>query len=359
MITSQGLTCTELGITDEKLTSLDDLRFYNVRTTSGFNIHGIMRSADDKCFVRFPEEVAEKVSEPVAAHNYFTAGGRVRFTTTSSYVAIKTTIGSNSISTTTSVLLGDGFDVYIKRGDKEIFSGNLMPQLHLNPNGYADVITLPEGEKEITLYMPIYCPINELYIGLDSKSTLKAHSAYKYTKPVLYYGSSITEGCGASRPGMAYTAIVSRKVDTDYISLGFGGSAKGEDAIIEYLASVDCSVFVLDYDHNAPTPEHLAATHEKLYLRFRETHPDTPVIILHRPVFTSGYHPVIGRRKIIYDTYYNACARGEKVLIVDDYHIDDPQLCGEWSADGVHPNDLGMTYMAKYVSKALKYALEM
>ncbi|MBQ8248565.1 MAG: hypothetical protein IJY93_01605 [Clostridia bacterium] len=359
MITESGLTCAELGITSEKLTSPTDLRFYNVRTTSGFSIHGIMRSADDKCFVRFPEEVAEKVSEPVAAHNYFTAGGRIRFKTTSSYVAIKTTSGSDSISTTTPVLVSDGFDMYVKNGNKQVFSGNIMPQVHLNPDGYDGILTLPEGEKEITIYMPLYCRIDELYIGLDSKSTLNSHSDYKYTKPVLYYGSSITEGCGSSRPGMAYTAIVSRKVDTDYISLGFGGSAKGEDAIIEYLATVDCSVFVLDYDHNAPTPEHLAATHEKLYLRFRETHPDTPVIFLHRPVFTSGYHPITGRRKIIYDTYYNARARGEKVFIVDDYHIDDPQLCSEWAVDGVHPNDLGITYMAKYVSDALKYAIEM
>ncbi len=359
MITAKSFTMDELNFYSDTFEKMPELRFYDVRTTPEFRIYGVMDSADGKAFVRMPEDIAAKVSDGVTTLNRHPSGGRIRFVTTSKYVAIKTTAPTTFLDSNAALLMSAGFDFYVRKNGKEIFSGVIMPGSVDSPEGFHGMVNLPEGEKEITINLPLFRRVQGLYIGLDSTATLSKRGDYKYERPVLYYGSSITQGGCASRPGMAYEAIISRMLDTNYTCLGFSGNAKGEDAMIEYLSTLDCSVFVLDYDHNAPNEEHLAATHEKLYLRFRETHPDTPVVIAVMPNFKSEFHPIVRRRKIIYNTYLNARARGEKVLFVDDYHIDDEYLCSEWSVDGVHPNDLGMAYMAKYIGRAVEVALGM
>ena len=88
---------------------------------------------------------------------------------------------------------------------------------------------------------------------------LKDAPEYRIKKPVVYYGSSITQGGCASKPGSSYESILSRRFDCDYINLGFSGTAKGEDEIVDYIKGLEMSVFVMDYDHNAPTTEHLAS----------------------------------------------------------------------------------------------------
>lgn len=114
---------------------------------------------------------------------------------------------------------------------------------------------------------------------------LKQAPKYAVKKPVVYYGSSITQGACASRPGNCYESILSRRLDCDYINLGFSGSAKGEDAIVDYIIGLDMSVFVMDYDYNAPTPEHLEKTHSKMFKAIRAEHPTLPIIIMPRPKF--------------------------------------------------------------------------
>ena len=92
--------------------------------------------------------------------------------------------------------------------------------------------------------MPLYSLPKNIYIGLQKGAKIEKCEDYKYEKPVVYYGSSITQGGCASRPGMAYTNILTRELNVDHINLGFSGSARGEDAIAEYISGLDMSVFV-------------------------------------------------------------------------------------------------------------------
>ena len=147
-------------------------------------------------------------------------------------------------------------------------------------------------------------------------------------------------------------------LDTDYINLGFSGNAKAEDEIADYIAGLDMSVFVYDYDHNAPTVEHLAATHEKLFRKFREKHPETPVIMMSRP----KYHLTDEEEKrlaVVRKTYENAAASGDKNV----YLLTGPEMFDEFSVecatvDNCHPNDSGFICMAKSLIPMLKNCLE-
>ena len=183
---------------------------------------------------------------------------------------------------------------------------------------------------------------------------------YKYPEQVVFYGSSITQGLAASHAGRTYVDQVCRALDTEYLNLGFSGSARGEDSIREYIASLPMSAFVLDYDHNAPSLDHLRATHEPLYRAVRKAHPDIPILIMNRPDFYDWLDDDHERRAIVRATYEKALAEGDERV----WFIDGESFFGEgiarfdYTVDGCHPNDAGFDRMAAVVLPVLCEMLE-
>ena len=144
--------------------------------------------------------------------------------------------------------------------------------------------------------------------------------------------------------------------DCDYINLGFSGNAKAEDEIIDYIAELDMSVFVYDYDHNAPEPEHLKRTHFALYEAIRNKNPELPYIMITHP--SKGINEPVNRRKIIMESYLKALDKGDKNV----YYIDGDSLFAGYeydscTVDGCHPNDLGLYRMAQGILPILKEIL--
>lgn len=358
MINSKAYTCEELGITAAALTGLPDLRFYNVREIPEMRIYGVMDAEDGHAFVRMPEERAKAVSESVYCLNYNTAGGRLRFVTDSPYVALRTTVGSQGVRHNFSALGAAGFDLYVKVNGRQRFFGR-FPSPITAPNGFDGIVSLPEGTNEVTVNFPNYSKTSDLYVGLEQGSTLTRHPDYTFEKPAIFCGSSITQGGCASRAGMSYENIISRRCDLNYTNLGFAGSFLGQKEMADYIATLDPSVLVLDYDHNAPNPEHLKNTHESLYLTFRNAHPDTPVVFVGRPNYYIRNRVDSERRDVIFTTYNNARQRGEKVMFVDGYSLFGGDMRDDCTVDGTHPNDLGMSRMADVIGRAVMYALSM
>lgn len=310
-----------------------------------------------KNFLRMPEDKAKEVSKSVEWLNTNTAGGRIRFATNSPYIAIRAVMPDNTPMAHITMLGQSGFDLYVTIDGKERYVNSFVPG---NRNhGYVSWKNTDGKMHTYTINMPLYDPVEEVYIGLSASSEICEPEDYKYTQPVLYYGSSITQGGCASRPGNAYQAMISRMLSCDFINLGFSGSCHGEPAIAKYLASLDPSVFVYDYDHNAQTPEDLEATNYPLYEVFRAAHPDTPVIFVSRP----DYHPDIEydvlRREVVLNSYKKAIANGDKnVYFVDGATIFDGELSDSCTVDDCHPNDLGFFRMAQAIGKAVKEVLK-
>ncbi|MBR6916255.1 MAG: hypothetical protein IKN36_07835, partial [Clostridia bacterium] len=177
-------------------------------------------------------------------------------------------------------------------------------------------------------------------------------------KPVLFYGSSITQGACASRPGLSYPAILGRRLDFEVINLGFSGSARGERVVAELIASLPLSAFVFDYDHNAESAEELERTHEPFFKIVREAQPSLPIIMISKADGLSGREQTLKRRDVIKKNYESALARGDRnVWFIDGTLIygDDAENC---TVDNAHPNDIGFRHMVDAIYPVLKEALE-
>ena len=321
----------------------NDIKFYNAFATP-FKLYGSFY--ENGRLRRMPETVARSVSDGVYSLHANTAGVRIRFKTDSPYVAISAKMPAVGKMPHFALTGSAGFDLYEKNEGKERYLATFMPPFGI-VDGYESIISL-HGKKmrELTINLPLYSDVSELYIGLADSAEIEASEPYRIEKPAVFYGSSITQGGCASRAGNAYQAIISRRFDCNFINLGFSGNAKGEDEMAEYIAGLDMSLFVYDYDHNAPSPEHLSKTHEKLFMKLREKHPTLPVIMLTRPKFLLEGDEA-ERLAVVKQTYENAVARGDKNV----YFISGSELMKYAECDGTvdncHPNDLGFASMAR------------
>lgn len=336
----------------------DDIVFYDVRKDP-FVCYGLFDYKSEGRFKRMPEDVAKRVSENVAALNYHTAGGRVRFKTNSKYVAINVKMSFVTNFPHMTLAGTSGFDIYINEGDNSKYYGTFMPPVNMK-NGYESIIYFSTvKEHDITINFPLYNVVDELFIGLQNNAELKKGNSYKNIKPILYYGSSITQGGCASRPGNSYQAIISRNINCDYINLGFSGSAKAEDAMAEYLSKLAISLLVIDYDHNASNIDYLNLTHQRFFNKIRDARNNLPIILISRPDFDKDEQNSILRRDIIYNTFINAVKHGDKNV----YYIDGQTLFkGEGrdgcTVDGCHPNDLGFYRISETIGYHIKNILK-
>lgn len=326
----------------KKIDSAELLTFYDV-CSDLFYMNGMTH---DTMFRRMPESVAKAVSEGVYTLHTNTAGGSISFQTNSTRVAIKASMDSIvklPHMPTTGVC---GFDLYINND----YFGTFVPPIDIE-DGYESMLTLPDGDmKNITINFPLYNNVSNLYVGLDKEAQCSSFNPYKKVLPVVYYGSSITQGGCASRPGMCYQSIIARKFGYAGINLGFSGSAKGEYEMARYLSELEMSVLVYAYDHNAPNAEYLKATHEPFFKIIREKNPNLPIIMMSQHdnvVFDRD----LKRRQVVLDTYNNAKSSGDKnVYFIDGTTFFPNRDC---TVDGTHPTDYGFALIAERIGKLI------
>lgn len=343
----------------------EKLVFHNARN-SPFKVYGLLNGKEGEPYRRLPLRLAEQVNEGVLRLHRHTAGGRVRFATDSDCVAILAIMPKKHCMPHMPLLGSSGFDLYEQEADTCLYRGSFIPSMD-GGERFESIIRFDESKKrDLIVHFPLYDSVDDLFIGIRPNSVLDEGECYRNFKPILYYGSSITQGGCASRPGNCYTNIISRNLNVDHINLGFSGSGRGEMLMSDYIAKQDMSVFLYDYDHNAPSAEYLAQTHEAFFLNIRDKNPDLPVIMASRtdtPKTQSIACDTLRRRDVILKTYENAKKRGDQnVLFVDGMLIFE-QSCNlgvaadSCTVDGIHPNDLGFACIAKVFEEAIRKTL--
>ncbi len=348
----QDITLIDSNFKVDTELKIKDIKFYDVNQPP-FKIYGVLY--DSGKYRRLPESVAKTVNDGVYGLHAHTAGGRVRFKTDSPYIAIHAKMPNIGKMPHFALTGSAGFDLYTGK-NPEKYLATFIPPFEIQ-NGYESVVHFDSAQmRDININFPLFSEVSELYVGVSNSATLCPAEPYRYEKPIVYYGSSITHGGCASRPGLSYESIISRKIDADYINLGFSGSAKGEDEIAEYISTLPMSVFVYDYDHNAPTAEHLNNTHERMFKKIRNANPDLPIVMLSRPKFNLSDDEE-KRLDIIKTTYQNAINAGDNNVFLIESRTLMKIAEDDGTVDGSHPNDLGFMSMAEAVGDVLKKIL--
>lgn len=319
-----------------------------------FRVYGVNYNAEKVRYERLEEEFAKSINEHVYHLGLANAGGRIRFKTDSSVIAVYVKFSRVTRHDHFPLTGSAGLDLY---ADNE-YQGTFRPPYDMKDSFDSSIDLFSKEMRDITINMPLYSGISEISIGLEKDAVVEKGDEYRLPSPVLYYGSSITQGGCASRPGNSYQAIITRRLDIDHINLGFSGNAKGEKAMAHYIASIPMSAFVMDYDHNAPSVEHLEKTHKPFYDIIRKANPTLPVVFVSAPKYKPNEEKWSQRRLVILDTYNKAKEAGENVYFVDGMHIFDKYAKDSATVDKTHPNDLGFMEMADNIGEVLKDILK-
>ena len=333
----------------------DGCIYYSINK-SPIKLYGLIR--ENGVYRRMPKSVAETVSDRVACLNDASAGGRVRFVTDSPELAISVIYNGVARNPHHSLLGTAGLDMYEENesGATHIFS--FVPPLEI-VNELNSSMSFPNSKKRnLLINLPTYSGVKEMYIGIKEGYHIFPANDYKISKPVVFYGSSITQGACASRPGNTYQAILSSQLGFNYINLGFSGNAKGEKEMADYISGLEMSAFVYDYDYNAPSAEHLANTHKRMFDTIRTLNPNLPIIILSRPNPHLNSDE-IKRREIIKKTYDMAVGEGdENVYFIPGNELIMPMFLETSLVDYAHPNDSGFVSMAEVIKPVMQRIFE-
>jgi hypothetical protein len=313
-----------------------------------------------KYFDRLPARAENKVPKPVWSLSRNSAGMLVRFKTDATEIWTDHAVTSSNLAIPNMTAIGvSGLDLY---ADDE--QGNWKWLAVTKPSaqqmrGQMIGGILP-GERAYTLYLPLYNGTESLQIGVPEGAQFEPISPRK-DKPIVFYGTSITHGASASRPGMPHPAILGRRLKAPVINLGFSGNGRMEKEVGDFLIELDPSVYVVDCLPNMGGPE-VEARAEPLVRQLRAARPQTPIVLVedrtyaNTPFLPNNQKRHAASRAALKKAYDTLQAAGFDKL----YYIPGESLLGadrEDTTDGSHPSDLGFFRQADAFEPVLRKAL--
>ncbi len=317
-------------------------------------------------FDRFPSRAKGVVPDGVWGLSRSSAGIAVRFITDATSIAARWTLTSAGLAMNHMPATGmSGLDLYVRMPvDQQKPPGQVWHWVGVGrpekqTNEAVLVGGIPPGGHEFTLYLPLYNGTASIELGVPPGAKLAP--APPRGKPVVFYGTSITQGGCASRPGMAYAAIVGRMLDMPTINLGFSGNGRMDPPVVDLLAELDAAAYVIDCCPNMG-PDLVTERTAPLVHRLREAHPDTPIVLVENieyqaSAFLPGARDGYRAKNVALRAQYEALvAEGVKGLT---YVEGDPLFGddGEATVDGTHATDLGFLRQAEVLAPAVAAAL--
>jgi hypothetical protein len=300
-------------------------------------------------YERLPAKAKAVVPKDVWDFSRDTAGMFLRFSTDASSLDVRWALVKNDMGFPHMPATGvSGIDLYIKNAQgKWVFDAIGRPR---NISKNKAHFSLIPGAQYL-LYLPIYNGLKSMDFGIPKDKHLSTPDPIdlKAHKPIVFYGTSITQGGCASRPGMSATTLVGRRLDIPIINLGFSGSGRMEPELANLLAELDPAIYVVDCLGNMTT-RWVTERAEPFVKILRQAHPDTPILLVEDSSFK---HITPTEKGIILRTIHEKLVKaGDKNL----HFLSNEGMLGndfDGTVDGIHPNDLGMARQAEVFIKAL------
>lgn len=338
-----------------------NIRWYNPREDAPFQIAGLAWFEQERKWRRMPEHPTHKLPEAVDRLANHTTGGQIHFRTNSSVLSVRVKLTGKAGMVHMPATGQCGVDCYIGMPGEMVYVNTTKYDLNLVEYEAALFQDRDRVMENVVLYLPLYQGIEDIWIGLDDDAEILPPMPYISDKKVVIYGTSITQGGCASRPGMAYSNILSRRIPMEFINLGFSGSGKGEAEVAE-IDNPAC--LVLDYEANCVSTELFQETLPRFVDIYRKKHPATPILIVSRIRYGRETRSAkllearIERKALQQQLVRERREQGDEHI----FFCDGSELLGkedffECTVDGSHPTDLGFLRMADGLTPVLKRIL--
>lgn len=308
---------------------------------------------------RFPKQAEKTVPAAVWGLSRHSAGLCARFVTDAMTLQARWTLTSANLAMPHMPATGvSGLDLYVKTEN-----GQWRWLANARPTAQTNTATLysgiPAGTREYLLYLPLYNGVSSVELGLPKGTSLKKANAWAGgKKPIIFYGTSITQGGCASRPGMVHTSILQRRLNVPVINLGFSGNGRLDPGVGDLMAEVDAAVYVLDCLPNMGDKEVTERT-EPFVKKLRAARPNTPIVLVEDRTYSNSFLITASRTrnetsraalKAAYERLKGEGVKGLSYLDGESLLADD----GEGTVDSSHPTDLGFVQHADAFEKVLR-----
>ena len=344
-----------------------EMKWYNPADASFHVIQGqvLQDEARDNMYHRLPADCKETLRSRVWSLSKQSAGLSLSFRTNAKEIKIRYKVALRHAMPHMPATGVSGLDLFTyNRHGKEVW----LPGKY----SFKDTVTYTYGPIEIanvkskfhryTLYLPLYNEVEWLEIGVADGSKFRFEAPMQ-DKPIVAYGTSICQGACASRPGMAWTNILQRRLDRTVVNLGFSGNAMHENSIIDVLTEIDAAVYFMDGLPNSasiPAP-HLQDTLVKAVHRIRAKRPETPIVLADHLGYPDG--PAYKKRreteehalKSLEAAYQQLLGEGVKGLYRIRYA--DIAMTADMTVEASHVTDYGMTTYANAYEPVLREIL--
>jgi len=340
----------------QTIPSKDSLTFYDGQD---FTIIGKFHS--EKNYNRFPQKYKKILRPAVWDLSQNSAGISIRFRTNAVDISAKWTVMGEVYLPHMAPTGVRGVDLYanVDRKWKFVQTGRPVAKT-------SEYVLLKGGEavsREYLLNLPLYDGIEVISIGVNAGAEISKPGEPFMTakKPVVYYGSSIAQGGCASRPGMAFTNILSRMLDRSFINMGFSGEGTFDESVGEGMCEIDAALYVIDCNPNTEK-ELIYDRAVKLVNQLKRNKPQIPVLLIENCRYPKNEFMPVGRSEDLAKRaeLKKAFETLKKSGITDLYYQTGDGLIGydnEATVDGVHPTDLGMQRMADFLMPQIREIL--
>lgn len=331
-----------------------------------FPLYGSVVPVEDG-FTRFPDSLKSQVKrELLYTLGTNTAGMSIRFSSDATALSAKW-ISTLELEMNHMTPVGiRGMDLYtLDDNNNWTFVNSVRPTCNKKASKYSIVSGMEKKMREYLLFLPLYDGIDSLYIGVDSAAIIQGPNVDipSRKKPIVVYGTSITQGACASRPGMAYTNILEREFNREFYNFGFSGNGQLDMEVAQLLVTIDAGMIIFDCIANN-TADQLKERIEPFYRYVREHRPNVPILFIESPLFPIMRYNAqtakdINAKNVVLKEFYNKIkAEGAK----DIYYMEGKKVFGddvEATVDNYHFTDIGFRYFAKILKPYIqKYSLK-
>ena len=305
---------------------------------------------------RLPQKYKKTVREKVWDLSENSAGVSILFSSDTANLSVKWSVKHDlSMNHMTDAGI-KGIDLYTKRNNNWYYTNTCLPNGKENEQILFEDIE--KKNREYCLYLPLYDTLIDMQIGLDDDSSLEKITFQN--KPLVFYGTSITQGGCASRPGLVHTNIISRELGHECINLGFSGNGHLEKSIGNIMSDIDASFYVVECMYNVD--KEMIKKRTKPLIKAIRSNPqakNTPIVFMEQAVIDMGHlntefiSSVMEKNEELNKQIQESIHGGERDLFIIKHTgaIDDDS---EATVDGIHFNDLGFQRYADHFLKNVK-----